>query len=1641
MGAKGGGAPGASQPQVIRQLRVQSSVYGNVIPVVFGTVRLAGNVIWAGEFLAIPHNAPSPAKGGGRVATVTYTYEASVMLGLAEGPCYQLAAATPGRSNQQTLDGTGKPIKAKPFAVGVWVTKKTKRALLTADKPHARFWPFNGYPAGLPNWPTGATMSDAEAGTGANNVSPDAGARFAVVQGALPPPDLGEGTGAYWSYLHNGFGPQDVLGVRKTPRQQHLVYPGLSWVAGKRIPLDSNASLPNFNFPLISGSAYFLVAGLPLPDGVEIPDPETDAVHPQAAFLDAAAHDVVRGWLTNPVWGVSGFAAYLDASAFDATKRNSFAAYVLAHDILISPLYDSQRTAADILEELATIANVALVWSEGLLKVIPYGDTAATSALTGVSYDPGSTASDPASPTLTGAYLRIRADLDDDDFLPMGEDGPVVVDRTAPDDIVNHVSIEFTNRLNAYAPEIAEAKDEAGIAASGGAVRGADITKVPAIMRVELGRAHAQRVLQDLVNRRNTYKFRLGWEHVLLEPMDVVTLTDPALGLDHLPVRIRSIIESDDGDLDISAIDVPIGVRTALSYATQATAGFAHDYNVPAGALNQPAIFEAPFTLTDGRLVLYVCASGDNNWGGAAVFFSEDGVQYRSLGAIADPAIHGAVLSGTLTAGIAAGGLDTVGALTVALFDNAALPTVSAPEADALATLCYHGRGNDYELFAYDVPTFLGADPPRARYQIGPGRLRRGVYQTTPRAARVGDQFAVLSSGITIPIDPRLIGATVYLKLIPHNVYGTGQADLTEVDPIEWRVEGRGLLTPPAALATLRTAYQDTHLVLTWDAVTDPRPLTYEIRRGAAWDNAPLVDRVTEPRLRLTGSGTYWVAARVAVETGRGPVVVYGAPVSVQITNAVLPANVLVASDQAADAWPGVLAPWPSAVWAQSFNDNALGGPLVYLRGGSAADDAGQDWSGHDLRATVGPGVTRIAGLVPGDADLAYRFNGTSDGKLVLAGYGRYLNRVGLVNQSGEGGFGWGMAWVVRRDRTGVDEILWEATDPAVLWPKGEWPQLRVTGAGRLQFRYVGAGGSATTLFETTDGAIPVSTPTLVVWNFNGASHLGYIGDSAIGGSSTVRDWRPWSGLIVGQAANGTAPFQGVLDELVVQDYPINGETITRLAAILAGSTGAAVAIDASRNAVQLAGAGSFAAVPAVDDEASWASGSTTPRGERVGYYYLPTVHPSLVALAQDGTLRLDAELTAAAYALYTSWAAAPSVADLDAVAGNLGRWADARLEMALAAGLGANREPDGARFGGWRPLVPGLYRASRAKFRLRLGSRANSVGVRATQARVTIDVDDLVQSGEVTLGSVDVQRAGGAAERYVPGDATLAIPLEQAIAVGEHVVVVVGLGGDPGPVAPTVTDDAGNTYQLDAAVAPTGSNGLLPHLRVFSAKATAALARGQVVTVRQAHAPVATAVAYRVVGLAASAWGTGLVASGQGGTGRGPAGSYALGAGSLSHTPPQLILGAFALRAQIQAADSAQGARVVAGPGLAYAGGHCSRLYPSGGVDVATLACWRAGAASPSTMAPQVVGAYAPYYLGAQVAYALAAPTTATRIRFPRRFNRPPEVSIAVTSPTAITTPDVVEVSAVTTDYFEARVLNNGVAVARAITWTAKGF
>ena len=627
----------------IGALRIQQSAYGLAIPLIWGKSRLTGNLIWYGDFTAIPHTTTqsSGGKGGGGVtnSSTTYTYTAAAAVGIAEGP----------------INGIGT----------VWAGKE-KSSLAALG--------------------------------------------LSLFAGSYPQTP--------WGYLST-YHAAEALG-----------YQGSAYAAGV-LDLGGGASLPNLSFE-VKGRLPF-----------------------QAGTIDDAnPKDIVVDFLCSANYGC-GFPS---AKVGDLTQYSN---YCVANGIFLSPALTEQQQGQQHLADLLQATHSAPVWSEGKLKILPFGDTQVSG--NGATYVPD---------------IIPRYDLTDDDFLADGDEDPIRVIRKTTADAYNQVQIEHLDRAKDYNPSVLELKDQANVEAFG--LRPMQPIKMHAICEQVIAAKVAPLILQRALYIRNEYDFRLGWRYCLLEPMDIVTLTDLKLGMNKYQVRILEVEEDEEGALSIRAEDFPFGVAHPPQIQTQTPGGYSVDFNVAPGNANTPVIFEPPIALA-GQPEMWLATSGGQSWGGAEVWVSLDNATYKQVGVI-----HGRARHGTLTATLPSGGdPDTVNTQAVDLsVSGGTLTSGSIDDRDLYNTLCYA----DGELVSYATATLTAAN----RYDLT--SLRRGAYGTPVGSHASGTKFARLDQAIfRYAYDPSLIGKTLYVKLRSFNIYGGAAQDLSALTPHTYTIAGAPL--------------------------------------------------------------------------------------------------------------------------------------------------------------------------------------------------------------------------------------------------------------------------------------------------------------------------------------------------------------------------------------------------------------------------------------------------------------------------------------------------------------------------------------------------------------------------------------------------------------------------------------------------------------------------------------------------------------------------------------------------------------------------------------------------------------------------------------------------------------------------------
>ena len=685
-----------SAEERILSLQVQQSSQGLTLPVIYGRTRVAGNLVWYGDFVTIEHKTTTRqgGKGGGGVTQedIKYTYEAAVMLALCEGE----------------IQGVGR----------IWREKEKFDSL--------------------------------------------AQLRLTLMRGGDEQP--------LWTHL-----------AQSKHQDQALNYSGTAYLCSPNYELTKSAQIYQHNFEVIGKLGY------------------------SGNIPDANPREIVLDLLTNQRYGC-GFPSQ------NIGDTDRYSNYCRAVGIFLSPAYTEQGEAQRNISELLEQTNSAAVFSQGRLKIIPYGDG---------SYS--------GNGAVYVADNKAVYDLTDDDFIVSGAQDPVKVERKTNADAFNQIQVEYLDRNNDYNVAIAEVKDQANIEQYG--LRPKDAIKMHGICDAKVAQKVAQQLLQRALYVRNEYEFKLGWKYCLLEPMDIVTLTDAGLGLNKTPVRITEIEEDEEGVLSIKAEDYPVGVYTVSEYPTQPSLGYSADYNVSPGNAHVPVIFEAPLQLTGGEPQIWLATAGGDMWGGAEVWVSTDGDSYTRVGAVNHKARFG-----SLTAALPNGAVfDRTNTLGVEI---SAGQLTGGTEQDSrdLLTLCYV----DGEFLAYANAELKGV----GRYTLG--NLTRGAYGSTINAHAAGSQFARIDEALFKYAVPRnWIGRTVWVKLVSYNVFSGGIQDLAEVPAYSYTIKGAPLGQIQNLRLTSSWAYGK-EAVIAWDKLDGADTYDVEIYAGNSQRRLRAVDGIVD---------------------------------------------------------------------------------------------------------------------------------------------------------------------------------------------------------------------------------------------------------------------------------------------------------------------------------------------------------------------------------------------------------------------------------------------------------------------------------------------------------------------------------------------------------------------------------------------------------------------------------------------------------------------------------------------------------------------------------------------------------------------------------------------------------------------------
>lgn len=538
-----------------------------------------------------------------------------------------------------------------------------------------------------------------------------------------------------WSYLQ-GRHPDKAL-----------PYNGLAYMAGV-IDLGDSASYPDFNFE-------------------------------------------VRGKLRNTGDGVdvnpADYIRYvLDKVGLDKVEidgLDNYRKYCANADMLISTPADfTIKDARDIINDIATITNAYMFWSNDRFKIVPLEDRPVG------DWQPN---------------REIEYNLTEDDFLPQENGALVTYARKDSSEIYNQFPVEYLSRENSYEKETVAYENTDDIQKYG--LRQADAIDAHYLYKKSRAVRLAEQLARNAKYGRNQYTFKLDWAFCRLEVGDLVTLTDANCGLDKQLCIIDSVTEDVDGLLQFTAVSRPPMTTAKAKYDVHESERPFVDFNVSAPD-TVPVIFQPPSDITTSGNELWIAGKGKSDgWGGCYIYASMDGTNYRTVGQLTNSSRCGKLISDV-----------TADSDSITVSCNDQLISGTKEDAENANTLCWV----DGECLSYTTATMDS----NGNYVLT--GLVRGQYNTEKAAHKANSDFVRLDSYVChIPYSQEDVGKKIYLKFCSYNIFGANEQDMSDVNAYEYTIQPYYI--PHVSNVVLRNRYRKSNDgVARYDIVVDWTPPT-----------------------------------------------------------------------------------------------------------------------------------------------------------------------------------------------------------------------------------------------------------------------------------------------------------------------------------------------------------------------------------------------------------------------------------------------------------------------------------------------------------------------------------------------------------------------------------------------------------------------------------------------------------------------------------------------------------------------------------------------------------------------------------------------------------------------------------------------
>lgn len=526
-----------------------------------------------------------------------------------------------------------------------------------------------------------------------------------------------------------------------------LPYSGLAYMAGV-IDLGDAGSMPQYNFEV---KGKLLNTG----DGVDV----------------------------NPADYILYILSKIGLSSLQIDGIDDYRKYCKETDLLIStPSDDTDAKAArDIINDIATITNAYIFWSNDRLKIVPRADRAVG------NWSPDKT---------------IRYNLGPDDFIPQDGGACISYARKESSEVYNRISVEFLNRSNGYEKEIVNYQDNDDIKEHG--VRQASTVSAHYLYTKTRAVKLAEELCRKNKYERVKYTFKLDWAFCRLEPGDLVMLNDPTMGIEDQPAMIDSVTEGTDGILTFTAISRAKGVYSKAEYDVHENERPLIDFNPDPGTCEPPMIFQPPARMTDTDNEVWIGTWGKSeNWGGCSVWVSDTNQYYKRLGTIDYRARYG-TLAQPLNAE------DTSLEMTLNQGEFTSVDLQSATNGD---TVMYVGG----EAMSYQTVELLE----NGNWKLS--GLVRGQFGSEAAFHKRGEQIArcdeaFLRSGL----QNSYVGQTIYFKLTAFNIFGGCEQSLADVQAYSFIPQS--VQIPPPDVEVLNVEKMSSSIRRYWWKYTYPDP-------------------------------------------------------------------------------------------------------------------------------------------------------------------------------------------------------------------------------------------------------------------------------------------------------------------------------------------------------------------------------------------------------------------------------------------------------------------------------------------------------------------------------------------------------------------------------------------------------------------------------------------------------------------------------------------------------------------------------------------------------------------------------------------------------------------------------------------------